>query len=103
MVTASRCSLKSLVGASEAEMRELSSKSRSSLIQARTSCTSWPESGVGEAKVLLPSEVGVKAKAQGGLGKINAKGLTKEGNGDAYVTLNVDVEDGVGEINLEVV
>src|SRR5919112_5268613 len=28
------------------------------------------EGGVGEATVLLPSEVGVKAKAQGGLGKI---------------------------------
>ena len=42
------------------------------------------EGGVGEATVLLPSEVGVKAKAAGGLGTINAKG-------------------GVGEINLKVV
>src|SRR5215218_1208391 len=33
------------------------------------------EGGVGKATVLLPSEVGVKAKAEGGLGKINAKGL----------------------------
>src|SRR5215216_1521643 len=31
------------------------------------------EGGVGEATVLLPSEVGVKAKAEGGLGKINAE------------------------------
>jgi hypothetical protein len=66
--------------------------------------------GVGEAKVLLPSEVGVKAKAQGGLGKINAEGLKRVGDSyvnDAYgesdVTLNVDVQGGVGEINLEVV
>src|SRR5215208_3050568 len=35
------------------------------------------EGGVGEATVLLPSEVGVKAKAEGGLGKINAEGLKK--------------------------
>src|SRR5215203_5095853 len=68
------------------------------------------EGGVGEATVLLPSEVGVKAKAEGGLGKINAKGLKKVGNSyvnDAYgesdVNLSVDVKGGVGEINLKVV
>ena len=68
------------------------------------------EGGVGQATVLLPSEVGVKAKAEGGLGGINAKGLKKVGDSyvnDAYgesdVTINVDVKGGVGEINLEVV
>jgi hypothetical protein len=68
------------------------------------------EGGVGEATVLLPSEVGVKAKAEGGLGKINAKGLQKVGNSyvnDAYgesdTNLSVDVQGGVGQINLEVV
>jgi len=66
--------------------------------------------GVGEATVLLPSEVGVRARAQGGLGSINAKGLQREGEsylndayGDSDVTLDVDVQGGVGEINLEVV
>jgi hypothetical protein len=68
------------------------------------------QGGVGEATVLLPSEVGVKAKAEGGLGKINAKGLQTVGNSyvnDAYgesdVNLMVEVQGGVGEINLEVV
>jgi predicted membrane protein len=68
------------------------------------------QSGVGGAKVLLPSEVGVKAKAQGGLGKIDAEGLERVGDsyvneayGESDVTLNVDVQGGVGEINLEVV
>jgi hypothetical protein len=68
------------------------------------------QGGVGEAKVLLPSGVGVKAKAQGGLGKIDAEGLKRVGDSyvnDAYgesdVTLNVEVQGGVGEINLEVV
>src|ERR671920_841333 len=68
------------------------------------------QGGVGEATVMLPSGVGVKAKAQGGLGKINAEGLKRVGDSyvnDAYgesdVTLNVDVQGGVGEINLEVV
>ena len=68
------------------------------------------QGGVGEATVLLPSEVGVKAKAAGGIGGINAKGLKKVGDSyvnDAYgesdVNLSVDVKGGVGEINLEVV
>ena len=61
------------------------------------------QGGVGEATVELPSDVGVKAKAEGGLGKINAEGLKRVGNAyvnDAYgesdVTLRVDVQGGVG-------
>jgi hypothetical protein len=68
------------------------------------------EGGVGEATVLLPSQVGVKAKAQGGLGKIDAEGLRKVGGSyvnDAYgesdTNLSVEVKGGVGEINLKVV
>src|SRR5215212_10624713 len=68
------------------------------------------EGGVGGATILLPSKVGVKAKAEGGLSKTNAKGLKKVGNSyvnDAYgesdVNLSVDVKGGVGEINLKVV
>ena len=68
------------------------------------------EGGVGQATVLLPSEIGVKAKAAGGLGKINAKGLRKVGDsyvneayGEADVNISVDVKGGVGEINLKVV
>jgi hypothetical protein len=68
------------------------------------------QGGVGEATVLLPSEVGVKAKAEGGIGGINAEGLEKVGDsyvneayGESDVNLNVDVKGGVGEINLEVV
>src|SRR5215204_6433255 len=66
--------------------------------------------GVGQATVLLPSKVGVKAKAEGGLGKINAKGLKRVGDsyvngayGESDTNLNVDVKGGVGEINLKVV
>ncbi len=68
------------------------------------------EGGVGEATVVLPSEVGVRVRAEGGLGKINAKGLRREGDsyvndayGDSEVTLDIDVQGGVGQINLEVV
>jgi len=68
------------------------------------------QGGVGEATVMLPSEVGVRARAEGGLGKINAVGLEKEGDsyvndayGDSDVTLDVDVQGGIGQINLKVV
>jgi N-terminal domain of toast_rack, DUF2154 len=68
------------------------------------------QGGVGEATVRLPSEVGVRVEAQGGLGQINAEGLQKEGEayvndayGDSEVTLDVDIQGGVGQINLEVV
>lgn len=68
------------------------------------------QGGVGEATVQLPSEVGVRVIAKGGLGRINAEGLQREGDayvndayGDSDVTLDVDVQGGVGEINLEVV
>src|SRR5215218_1755670 len=68
------------------------------------------QGGVGEVTVMLPSGVGVKAKAEGGLGKINAEGLKRVGDSyvnDAYgesdVNLNVDVQGGIGAINLEVV
>jgi N-terminal domain of toast_rack, DUF2154 len=68
------------------------------------------QGGVGEATVMLPGEVGVRARAEGGLGNINAKGLRKEGDsyvneayGSSDVTLEVDVQGGVGQINLEVV
>jgi hypothetical protein len=68
------------------------------------------EGGVGEATVLVLSEVGVWVRAEGGLGEINAKGFRREGNsyvndtyGDSDATLNLDVRGGVGIINLEVV
>jgi hypothetical protein len=68
------------------------------------------EGGVGEATVLVPSEVGVRVRAEGGLGKINAEGFRREGDayvndayGDSDATLDVDVQGGVGQINLQVV
>jgi hypothetical protein len=64
--------------------------------------------GVGKATIRLPRDVGVRATAHGGIGSINAHDLKKDGDAyvnDAYgkspVTLRVNVEGGVGEINLE--
>jgi hypothetical protein len=68
------------------------------------------QGGVGQATILLPSEIGVKAKAEGGLGTIDAEGLEKvddsyvnDAYGESDTNLNVDITGGVGEINLKVV
>jgi hypothetical protein len=66
------------------------------------------EGGVGKATVRLPRDVGVRVKAEGGLGSISAGDFKRDGSyyvNDAYgkspVTLEVDVEGGVGQIVLE--
>lgn len=65
------------------------------------------QGGVGKLTMHLPRHIGVRAAVQGGLGTINANGFTK--NGDVYtnseygkspVTLNINVQGGMGEIDL---
>ena len=65
--------------------------------------------GVGEATVRLPKDVGVRVKVTGGLGTVNAEGLRRDGDvyvneayGESSATIILDIEGGVGEINLEV-
>ncbi len=64
--------------------------------------------GVGTATIRLPRNVGVQIRAHGGLGSINASGFTQQGDtyvndqyGKSPVTLRVQVEGGIGTINLE--
>jgi hypothetical protein len=65
------------------------------------------QGGVGEAILRLPSSVGVEAKAMGGIGEINASGFHREGSryfndalGKSPVTIHLDVQGGVGSIQL---
>jgi hypothetical protein len=64
--------------------------------------------GVGQATLKLPRDIGVRVVAHGGLGAINASEFSKDGDayvneayGKSPVTLRIEVEGGVGEINLE--
>jgi hypothetical protein len=63
--------------------------------------------GVGEANVRLPREVGISAEARGGIGSVHTEGLRREGAhwvNDAYdrakTTIHLDVQGGIGAINL---
>ena len=63
--------------------------------------------GVGEATIYLPEGVGVVADAEGGIGGVNARGLTKrdgryvnEAYGHARTTVRLDIRGGIGAINL---
>lgn len=63
--------------------------------------------GAGEATVYLPKDVGVSAKASGGLGDVSVQGLHKSGDtylNDAWdrasVRIRLDIQGGVGSIKL---
>jgi len=67
------------------------------------------EGGLGTRTLILPRDVGVRVKVEVGVGGVDATGLTKEGEyytNDAYgqsdVTLNIEVDGGVGETELRV-
>lgn len=67
------------------------------------------DTGATNLTVLLPSDVGVRVKVDRGPTVIDASGLVQDGDvytNDAYgvsdVTLKVDIDAGVGQINLEV-
>ena len=67
------------------------------------------DAGAGDITVLLPKDVGIRVEVDTGVGTIDAPGLTKDGNiytntafGVSDVTLQIDMQAGVGSINLEV-
>lgn len=65
--------------------------------------------GVGQAKIRLPHDVGVRVHASGGIGSVNADGLMRQGNeytnalyGKTPTSIELTVEGGIGEIDLNV-
>jgi hypothetical protein len=68
------------------------------------------QGGVGELTVRLPGQMGALVRVSGGLGAVNAIGLSQEDGAyvnDAYgrteSTLTLEINGGVGEVTLEVV
>jgi len=66
------------------------------------------EGGVGTAIVQLPKDVGVRVHAEGGIGTIRVRGLNHNGDnyendalGKSPVTIDLNVQGGVGTIILE--
>ncbi len=66
------------------------------------------DGGVGSATVYLPEDVGVRVRVDKGIGSVHARGMHKEGHvytNDAYgkteVSIDMDIEAGIGSINLE--
>ena len=67
------------------------------------------KAGAGDITVRLPREVGTRVQVDTGVGTVEAPGLEQDGNsytnatyGESDVTLHVDIDAGVGQINLEV-
>ena len=63
--------------------------------------------GVGSIKLVVPENIGVTINAQRGLGSINASGFTRNGStyynaawGTTAVTLNLDLNIGVGSVTI---
>jgi hypothetical protein len=57
----------------------------------------------------LPSDVGVRIEVDTGIGSVDTNGLSKDGDtytngayGESDVTLRINIEGGVGKINLDV-
>ena len=65
------------------------------------------DGGVGSGTIFLPRDIGVRAKVDGGIGSIEAVGLkktndiyTNEAYGRSDVTIDIDIEAGIGSIEL---
>jgi hypothetical protein len=67
------------------------------------------DAGAANVSLRLPRDVGVRVKVESGPNTIEATGLTQDGNvytnaayGEPEVTMQIDIEAGIGQINLEV-
>lgn len=65
------------------------------------------KAGVGKLRLILPAEIGVRVKAQAGLGRVDASSLKTEGDawvndawGRSEASLRVEVEGGIGDVEI---
>jgi hypothetical protein len=64
--------------------------------------------GVGSARIILPSRIGVRVEFEGGLGAVDAYGFERNGRvytnpvyGSTPVLLDIHIEAGIGSVQLE--
>jgi hypothetical protein len=67
------------------------------------------QGGVGNLTVILPREMGVRVRVETGIGNVKTAGLSKDGNdyvnealGVSSQTLSIDIQAGIGAIDLQV-
>jgi predicted membrane protein len=65
------------------------------------------DGGIGHGTIYLPETIGVRVKVEGGIGSVDSHSLAKTGDyytNEAYgktdVTLDIQVEAGIGSIDL---
>ena len=68
------------------------------------------QGGVGQTTLLLPKDIGVRVNVTKAIGDVDASGLYNRGGyyvneayGEADVTVEISIQAGVGQINLEIV
>ena len=66
------------------------------------------DGGIGSATLYLPRHIGVRVSVDGGLGSVNARGMNKKGNvytnetyGKTDISIEIDIDAGIGSIDLE--
>jgi hypothetical protein len=66
------------------------------------------EGGIGSATITLPEELGVRIRVDGGIGSVDAFGLYKDGHvytnetyGNSEVEINIQIDVGIGSIELK--
>jgi predicted membrane protein len=66
------------------------------------------DGGVGSATIYLPEEIGVRVRVNGGIGSVNARGLSKkngiytnEAYGESGVAITIQIDGGIGSIDLK--
>jgi hypothetical protein len=73
----------------------------------KNSATVHVDGGVGSIKLVVPRNVGVTVEAKRGIGSISTPGFTQDGNtyhnaayGSSAITLSIDLNVGVGSVNI---
>ena len=74
----------------------------------KQSLDAFVKTGIGDAVLRLPKNVGVHIQSTVGFGSIHPNGLSRDGDdyineqyGKSPVTLNIIIEGGIGKISLE--